>query len=354
MNNNKSGFLEHLLRRRLNRVPPQHLRNFLENQSIDVDILKTKKELLDQLIKHESIMQNNDNFNKAFNEFIRDFVLSAGVSEYIIQVRNTDDVLKWINNWKDNTFWGQKHKFQIHTARDLTQEFIKFDKDEQGNISTDYIKKKTLSQEHESNKSNIISLPSNTIFLVASSLDTVYELNGLEQIKYHRSSEFEIIFRNSLNLIEIRGDYKVIKDFVVTAVIDNNNPLSMAASVFVGEEEDLRNSLISISRRRIGIDALRNALNGTFLSITSIVNGSKASRIKIDLDELQSWDEETDPLLRDLIKQVQPTLDKGRISFKYKNKKYSFMITKTGGLRFYEYVPEEVVTYLLYLINQIA
>lgn len=136
-------------------------------------------------------------------------------------------------------------------------------------------------------------------------------------------------------------------------MMDNGNPLLMAASLFVGEENDIRNSLIKTFRTRIGIESLKNALDGSFLSITSIVNGSKASRVKIDLDELKNSDEETEPTLKELIEKVQPTLDKGRISFKYGNKRYSFMITKTGGIRFYEYVPEEVVTYLIYTINNI-
>lgn len=348
-----SIFLEHLLRRRLDRVSPDIIKFFLEQQSVDISTVKTKTGLLDKLIEHQSIMQTNKKFNQDFNIFIRDYVLSAGVSEYILQVQNTDLVLSWINKWKSGTFFGQKHKFEIHTTRHLEEKFAHFIKDELGNISSNLIDKQTENINLE-NDNMIISLPRSVIFLVASSLDKVYELDGLKQVEYHRTSEFEIIFRENINLIEIRGDYKVIKDFVVTAVLDNDNPLSMAASVFIGEEEDLRNSLISISRRRIGIDALRQALNGSFLSISAIVDGSKANKIKIDVDELQNWDEETNPLFRELIKQVQPNLDKGRILFKYKNKKYSFMITKTGGLRFYEYVSEEIITYLLYLINRIA
>ena len=42
---------------------------------------------------------------------------------------------------------------------------------------------------------------------------------------------------------------------------------------------------------------------------------------------------------------------KGSISFNYKQKKYAFAITKTGGLFFREYIPEEVVTYILHKIK---
>lgn len=42
---------------------------------------------------------------------------------------------------------------------------------------------------------------------------------------------------------------------------------------------------------------------------------------------------------------------KGNICFCYNKSKYSFSVTKTGGLLFREYIPEEVVTYILYNIK---
>jgi len=308
---------------------------YLESQSIDTSAARLKKDLLNILIQNQSIMNNNVSFEEAFNEFIRDYVLSAGVAEYIIQVDNSDIVFQWISSWVDNLYWGQRYKFQIHTKKELTQKSIDF-----GRSGNPYEDK--------------IYFPSSVIFLVASSLNPVYELNGLEEIEYHRTSEFEIISRQNSDLLEIRGDYHVIKDFVATAILDNNNPLSMAGSVFIGEQEDIRHSLIKVSRRHISIDTLRSAINGKFLSITAIVDGTKANKININVDELQDWQEETEPLLRNLLKKIQPKIDKGRILFEYNSKKYSFMITKTGGLRFYEYVPEEVLTYLLYWINKLA
>ncbi len=395
-----SSFLNHLLRRRLDRVPPEYIRSFLEKLSIDVSKLKTKKSLLDMLITYKSTMENNAKFTEAFNDFIRDFVLSAGVSEYLLQVSNPNDVIKWISTWQDNQFQGQKHKFQIHAMRDLRQQFIKFEKDNIGNISTTIVetkdrdKNKVNHETHNKSQSNsipllvtrnlessekddeqgninliteivkdeknyedestVISLPSYTIFLVASCLDVVHQLSGLEQVEYHRTTEFEIIFRQDLKLIEIRGEFRAIQDFVTTAILYRENPLSMAASLFVGEEEDVRYGLIRTSRHRIGIEALRGAIDGSFLSMASLVNGSKANRVKIYTEGIKNWDEETEPLLKELLKTVQANVDKGTILFKYKNKNYSFMITKTGGFRFFEYMPEEVVTYLLYIINTIA
>lgn len=349
MTNEQSNFLSHILRRRLNRVPPEKLKLFLENQGIYEKHLTTKRKLLDKLMTHIGIMKENPKFNQEFNEFLRDFVLSAGVSEYILQVKNTDNVYTWINRWKDNKFLGQHYKFEVHSFRNLGQKFIKFEKDNKNNVLNNVeVDIRNINQ-----GSDFISLPSNVIFLVASSLEEVSELNGLQEVSYHPTSEFEMIFREGINLVEVRGEYKVIRDFVATAVMDNDNPLSMAASLFIGEEKDTRNSLIKTLRARVGINELQEKINGSFLSIASIADGSKVSRIKMDVDKLKNPDEETDPILKEIIKRIHPNLDKGRISFKYKEKDYSFMITKTGGLRFYEYVPEEVVTYILYTINKL-
>ena len=107
----ESPFLDHLLKKRLSRVPLERLRFFLEQQSIDTSQLITKNTLLTTITEHYKIMENNAEFNRSFNDFLRDFVLSAGVSEYVIQVANINDVFNWIKTWKENTYFGQKYKF---------------------------------------------------------------------------------------------------------------------------------------------------------------------------------------------------------------------------------------------------
>lgn len=151
MNDSNSSFLKHLLRRRLDRVPPQYLRAFLEQQKIDVDKINTKQELLIKMMSHINLMINNKEFNSDFDNFLREFVLSARVSEYIIQVENTDNIFKWITKWECNIFYGQRYKFQLHTHRDLGKKFINFYEDKQGNIVSD-IKPSQLLKDTYKNK----------------------------------------------------------------------------------------------------------------------------------------------------------------------------------------------------------
>ena len=157
-------------------------------------------------------------------------------------------------------------------------------------------------------------------------------------------------FRFELAL-EIRGPSQVVRDFISTCILDDNNPLSAARSYFIGEVEDVKKSLIKPIRQIIRIDTLKKLLNGAYKRIASPFPGIKASMFEATLEDLKDLDEETNPVARAILKEMIKNPVKGNISFRYQNKKYSFSITKTGGLFFREYVPEEVVTYIVYLIE---
>ena len=157
-----------------------------------------------------------------------------------------------------------------------------------------------------------------------------------------------------MNLMEARGEQTVIRDFINTAVIDSHNPLSMASSFFVGETEDAKsNSIVKAIGKVIRIEALKTALNGKYLSISAPVRGDKTSRIQAIFEELSDLDDETDPSIKPLLTSLIKDQDRSRISFKYKEKKFSFGITKKGGLTFRKYAPEEVVTYVISKINSL-
>lgn len=61
--------------------------------------------------------------------------------------------------------------------------------------------------------------------------------------------------------------------------------------------------------------------------------------------------EETHPEGQVVLKEMMKNVVKGDISFYYENKRYSFSVTKTGGLLFREYIPEKVLTYILYNVK---
>jgi hypothetical protein len=151
--------------------------------------------------------------------------------------------------------------------------------------------------------------------------------------------------------VEVRGSFGIVKDFVSTAILDGNNPLSVAKSYFIGEEEDSQKGITKITRRIIRIDTLKNLLDGSYTKLSSFFSGSKMSKIEATLEDLKNVAEETHPEAQAILKEMVKNPVKGKIAFCYNGKKYSFSVTKTGGLLFWEYIPEEVVTYILYNVK---
>ncbi|MEH2446335.1 MAG: hypothetical protein V7K18_11265 [Nostoc sp.] len=327
-------FIKHFLERRLKRVPTSILKDFLllcktSNFSENEIKNKSQQDLIDEIILNYEIMQNNQDFNLIFNQFLRDKLFSAKESEDIMQIPKKDKVINWITSWTDNRYIGQRYNFTVHTYVKLEEKFILVDNEN-------------------------ISLPHEIILLVAYSQTPKSIPSGLELVEYSPTTEIELVFRQNMNLLEVRGQFEVIRDFVNTAVIDSHNPLSLAQSLFIGEREDAqRNSIVKKISKVIKIDDLKSAVKGTYLTVSAPVAGSKTVRLKATLDELDVLGEETDPLLNPVLKDLLNNQDKSRISFKLSGKKYSFAITKSGGLTFMQYAPEEVMTYVLSKINKL-
>jgi hypothetical protein len=326
-------FIEYFLKNRLKRVPMTVLRSFLlelvEPELKDEIQKYSQSKLIEKIFFYYQLRQGKEDFINAFNQFIRDHLFSAKESVYLIQVPHQEAVIKWIRSWHNTNYVGHRFNFSKHTHISLNKRFISIEE-------------------------NKVSLPSDVILLVASSQTPKIIPSGLELVEYYPTVEIELIFRKGMNLMEARGELAVIRDFINTAVIDSHNPLSMASSFFVGEKEDARaNSIVGAIGKIIRIDALKTALNGKYLSISAPVKGEKTSRIQASFEELSDLDDETDPYIKPLLTSLIKDQDHSRISFKYKEQKFSFGITKRGGLTFRQYAPEEVVTYVVSKINSI-
>ncbi len=83
-------FNEHILKSRLRRVPFVKLEGFLAGFKSTKDVLKTKEDLINEIINHYLIMKQNSDFMCKFGSFIRDFVLGANQSENLIEI--SDDL----------------------------------------------------------------------------------------------------------------------------------------------------------------------------------------------------------------------------------------------------------------------
>ena len=330
------GFKEHLLTRRLGRLPKKILSEFWE-QDIDLSEIKSQDDIVKRIILEYQIKKNNPQFVSRFKDFLRDTVLTAREADYLISLGNPKSIIDWVESWEKNQFIGQNHNFSLHTIIDLSQKYLEVE------LSKD--------KENSQNKIDKISFPKLAIFLVGSKQNSKEELDGLEVVSYHPTTEFEIIIREDLDILEIRGPFQVVKDFVSTAILDDDNPFSAARSYFIGEAEDVRKSLIKPIRQVIKIDILKKLLDGAYKRIASPFPGIKASMFEATLGDLKDLSEETNPVAKAVLEEMIKNPVKGNISFSYQNKRYSFSITKTGGLLFREYVPEEVVTYIVYKIK---
>jgi hypothetical protein len=325
-----SEFNEYFLSKRLRRVPLYLLVIFLQGIK-GTNSAKSQNEVVEEIINHYKIMKGNDSFIEKLNDFIRDYVLSAKESEYILYIQDKTLILDWIKSWPDNLFDGHNFKFSLNTKISLNDKILTFG-------------------------DNSIHLPTEAVLMFATSKNPQVIPSGntkgtFEMVNYYPITEFEIIFRKDSNLMEVRGDYKVIRDFVSSAILNDKNPLSMVQSIFIGDNSS--RSLVK-SVRIVKIDELKTLIEGSYKSISAPVKGNKTARVEVSLDDLSSTDEETHPLFKDLLENhLIDHQDKSDISFKYDEKKYSFSITQFGGLYFRQYASEEVVSYVLANIENI-
>jgi hypothetical protein len=327
---NETKLINYLLERRLMRLPKDVLINFLESYTdmgSNKDFSKANKQvnLVQDILKYYQIKESNSEFREKFKDFIRDKVLAARESIYLISVDSSEQVIDWIRSWSDNSFIGENFNFSLSTSINFREKYLDQDKSEDGKIS----------------------FPSLVFFMLAAKKESKPLLSSSDIIDYYPTVEFEIIFRENLNIIEVRGSYKIARDFVNTAILDSDNPLSMARSVFIGEEKDQKNSLVKPIRKIVKIEELKASLEGVYQKLASSFPGDKTSKIEVDLDDLQNIDEETHPVALEVITEISKEPAKASIGFSYKDKKYSFSITKTGGLLFRKYITEEVVTHII-------
>ncbi|MDZ8088484.1 MAG: hypothetical protein RMY16_23415 [Nostoc sp. DedQUE12b] len=329
----KPEFIDYFFTTRLKRVPTDILKKFvknLKNNKSDENIDKvTQAELIQEIKLYYELMQGNKELFTIFNEFMRDNFFSAKESEYLLQIPNKEKVVTWVNTWDNNRFLGQRYSFSKHAHIQLKEKFLTLD-------------------------GQNISLPSEVLLIIAASHSSKLIASGLEIKEYNPTKEIELIFRKDMNLIEIRGSFDIIRDFVNTAVLDSHNPLSMAQSLFIGEREDAKSyAVVKTLSKVVKIDALKIALNGKYLSASAPVNGIKTSRIQASFEELDNIEEETHPLIKPMLEELLKDSDKSKILFIYDKKKYTFAITKSGGLNFLRYAPEEVITYVVSKINSL-
>ena len=141
----------------------------------------------------------------------------------------------------------------------------------------------TTIQAKNENSFSCLSFPSKVFLLVAYKRESKSFFSKDKLLFVHDTREFEIIFRKDTNLVSVRGDNSVVRDFFGSAVTDASNHLSSIESFFVGDKQGRGYRPIVKPRLFIKIEDLKQALNGIYLDIDAPVTGDQATRIKISL-----------------------------------------------------------------------
>lgn len=220
-------------------------------------------------------------------------MLTAREADYLIHLSKPKNIITWINSWSEKKFIGQKYNFYLHTVVELNQKYLETEEDNQ------------------EGKKDKISFPKIAILLVGSKQEKTEELDEMQVISFHSTTEFEIIIRENLDIIEIRGPYQVVKDFVVTAILDNDNPLSAAESYFIGDVEDVKKSLVKPISQIIKIDSLKKLIDGSYTKLAGKFAGKKTSKFEATLEELKSLEEETNLVAHSVLKEMLKNPIKG-------------------------------------------
>ena len=346
-------FNEHLLKSRLRRVSFVKLEGFLAGFKSTKDVLKTKEDLINEIINNYLIMKQNSDFMCKFGSFIRDFVLGANQSENLIEI--SDDLkpafINWINSWQDNKFIGKKYNFYKNVYLELGQKSLVVSKTEDGLENIKIIEDSNQDLDFEGDYR--LFFPSSVFFLVAYNKETKSYFSIDKLVEIHETIEFEIILRNDSPLVSIRGDQKVLRDFFFSVIENIDNPLSMVQSLLIGDFDGKKTQTILKPRKTIAIEALRQAINGKCLDMTAPVSGDQVERVKLSFKGVQNPTEETHPTYGPALEEAWREQENSRIAFSYNGVTHTFSVTRNGGLYFRSFTPEEVITYILLKISNI-
>jgi hypothetical protein len=350
MNNvNPSEFNEHLLQKRLGRVSVEVLERFLGDLKNIQDISKDKKNLTSEIVKYYKVMKGNAEFMLKFGDFIRDYVLGAGESEYLIEIPDKKIFIEWVNGWNENTFKGKNFNFYKNIHLELGEKYLDLDE------GADKVPSTSISDSVSAGENNKkqLSFPSQVFLLVAYSRDFKSVFSKDKLVDIHDTFEFEIIFRENTQLVSVRGNSRVVGDFFSSALQGENNSFSMIQSLFVGDFDRKKSRPIAKPRKSIDIEELRKALGGQYLDIDAPISGDQATRIRIALKGMQDVREETHPVFGPALAEAWKEQEKSRIGFCYNGNSHSFSVTSNGGLYFRQFAPEEVITYVLLKISNL-
>lgn len=324
---------EGLWRRRLARVNKDILVKEWAGQFLwDIKNPKSisQARLVDEIIKTISYRKDPD-FISFFKSFIQSNALTGKEACYLFYTPSPQELVPWVKSWNSQKFDGQHHEYIAHQK-------IRFDL------------KYFLSEDETKT-----SYPLMAIFLAAISKRPKLIQNGLSLTEVHDTNEIILVLREGSNMIEVRGHYAAVRDFMATAIRQGAcTPLRSVQCYFIGQQRSYKGQNFCPTRQFIKINDLRAELGGHYKTIGGRVPGSRILSAEFSVEKFENLGEEDYEPGRQVLETIIQDPAKGVIAFPYQNREYSFHITKTGGLELKQYISEEVLTMIIHQINKIS
>jgi hypothetical protein len=340
---------QYLLKARLKRVSQEILERFLGELKDITDLPKTKESLSEEIVRYYAVMKNNLDFSVKFGNFIRDYVLGAGESEYLVEMDDKEAFIRWIEQWDNNTFYGKRFNFYKNIHLKFEDRFLTVKIVEDGSEFIETIESNSLDSQNEQS----LSFPSDALLLVAYSQQSKSIFSKNQLLDIYETFEFEIIFRKDSSLVGVRGNHSVVRDFFTSITQESSENPSSVQSLFVGDFDRSKSRPIARPRKAVDIEKLRIALNGEYLDINAPIAGDQVTRVKLSLKGMRNPLEETHPIFGPAVQEAWKGQEKSRIGFRYNGVEQTFSVTGNGGLYFRQFAPEEVITYVLLKISNL-
>ncbi|MGD1902698.1 MAG: hypothetical protein ACFB9N_10715 [Geitlerinemataceae cyanobacterium] len=323
-------FKEHLLKQRLKRLKKSELYQYW-GDFLGIKKSDTLDEMVEKIVGNYFIKKTNQDFLREFNLFLRDSVCSARDADYIFKVEDTKKLQEWLGSWTRNKYIGNSHTFSLHKIIELSPEKASLCPGEGEQVSH-------------------FPYPDKILFVISQSQKDYYVTSGFDQLAYKKTNEIEVVIRSEVNLVELRGPYKIVKDLIQAAYKDRIPSWRSAVNLQVISRSSQSESILKY-KMRLSITRLKELLVANYRKLTSSFSGDKVSAVSLDLEDFQDISEETHPAAQSVLAEALEDPSSGTLEFKYQDKRYRFWVNQTGGFTFKQYMPEEVVTYIMSKIN---
>lgn len=340
----KGFYKDSALRYKLKRIDEEHIDAFLESINIPDKTKKIPKiEKVERVISfyQKNLKRKNNGYYlfpeeakanlKIFYQFIQNYGFSTSSSIYVFQVEGIENFFNFL---KEHTEFG----FNAYSFYNLAQ--IEFDP-KQAKVS---IKSKVVD----------VSLPQKVFVYVAKKESGSEDIEGSRKLE---KKEISIINKGD-NFIEIRGEFDAIKNMILSLKsFEQDEEFQILRLIKISKtEKEKKNpyTRFEVSETKIDVEKFRKKLGAKYRKIKAPVEGSKTEEatLKFEEDGIESFEEEENKHLKEVIKDASKGVDKGELILNVDGYNFKFTVTASGGINFKGNPPEKVLSYVIQELKQ--